>query len=147
MKREKLSDKIWALFSKKASKVTDNIVEKTHLKEKGQKIVDYAEKDRKRMLSIIVIFLTLCTIVSITRAVVLSTKKNAFKEPKMMLDTIVRHMPRNQFDELEGRYIEYQEAKKLQGEIETLLAKDTLTSQDSARLISIYNIIVEGEYE
>lgn len=143
----KLKNNFWNFLFSGTNKITDKIVEKTKLKEKAQKIVNWAEQDRKRMLKTIIIFLVSCTIITITRTIILSTKRNAFKAPEIMLDTIAKQMPKGNIDRLEQQYIEYQEAKKLQLEIQTLLDKDTLTAQDSTRLIEIYNLLVKEEDE
>ena len=143
----KLKNNFWNFLFSGTNKITDKIVEKTKLKEKAQKIVNWAEQDRKRMLKTIIIFLVSCTIITITRTIILSTKQNAFKAPEIMLDTIAKQMPKGNIDRLEQQYIEYQEAKKLQLEIQTLLEKDTLTAQDSIRLIEIYNLLVKEEDE
>lgn len=128
-------------------KLLDKTSDKIGLKKFGNKIVTWANEHKKATFGIIITFLSVCTlIILIDTSVKLIKPKKDFENPKIAMDSLSTGL-QNPMKKLVKQYDEHVFLKKYEDELNTLLDKDTLTQQDSTRLIEIYDEIMEMQIQ
>lgn len=136
---EKVGDGIEKLVSKFSQKIG--------LKKLSDKIVTWANEHKKATFGIIMIFLTSCTLIILIDTTIRITKpKKDFENPKIAMDSLSSQLS-NPTRKLSQQVDDYFSLKQYQEEVNMLLNKDTLTHQDSVRLVTIYDEIMETQIQ
>lgn len=113
----------------------------------GNKIVDWANQHKKATFGIIITFLTAGTLIIILQTTIkIAGPIKDFETPKIPIDSLGTKI-QNPTKKLVRQYDEYLFLKEYENELSTLLKKDTLTSQDSVRLIEIYDEIMDKQIQ
>lgn len=128
-------------------KFLDRTSEKIGLKKFGNKITEWANEHKKATFGIIITFLTACTLIILIDSTIKIVKpKKDFENPKIALDSLSSGL-QNPSRKLAKQYDEYLFLKEYENELNGLLKKDTLTQQDSLRLIEIYDEIMNTQIQ
>lgn len=138
----------------KISKKIDQIGEKNKVAEKvnsmSNNLVNWASNNRKKMFVITISFLFFSVIMSIIYTTVNITRsKSAREHYSTMYDSIRRERREgNSSNQIKSNILDYKVLKEYEKEIEVLMEKENLTTEDSLRVYELYNILIEqGIYE
>lgn len=113
----------------------------------GNKIVNWANQHKKATFGIIITFLTAGTlIIMIDSTIKIARPIKDFENPKIAFDSLSSQL-QNPTKRLARQYDEYLFLKEYEDEMNQLLQKDTLTHEDSVRLIKIYDEIMDMEIQ
>ncbi len=141
MKKDEVYSKLGEFFYR----VFDKISKKLKLDKLSDKVITRANNNKTATFGIIISGMLLCTIIIFGDSII------KFKHPKQesisatsTIDSLKRGFS-DPTQRLNNQLESYYYMKSFQGEIEELLAKDTLTPQDSLRLLEIYDIMMEEE--
>ena len=129
------------------NKLLSKFAKKTGIKKLCDKIVVRANENKKATFGIIITFMTVCTlIILIDSTIRLAKPKKDFENPKIAMDSLSSQFqdPTKKIAKQYDQYISFKEYEK---EMNDLLEKDTLTQQDSARLIEIYDELMEMQIQ
>lgn len=129
------------------NKLLSIFAKKTGIKKLCDKIVVRANENKKATFGIIITFMTVCTlIILIDSTIRLAKPKKDFENPKIAMDSLSSQFqdPTKKIAKQYDQYISFKEYEK---EMNDLLEKDTLTQQDSARLIEIYDELMEMQIQ
>lgn len=128
-------------------KLLMKIGKKLGLKNLGNKIITWANEHKKAMFGIIITALSIGTmIILIDSTIRIVRPKKDFENPKVAIDSLKNNIS-NPGHRLGKQVDQYLFMKQYQEELNHLLAKDTLTHQDSVRLIKIYDEIMNMQIQ
>lgn len=143
----KLKDKI----SEKIDKIGEQNKIADKAKSMSNNLVEWASNNRKKMFVITISFLSFSVIMSVIYTTIsIKRSKVARENYSIMYDSIrqERKQNPNKTYQFQQELLDYKTLKEYESEIENLLEKDSLTSEDSLRVYELYNILIEqGLYE
>lgn len=139
----------------KISEKIDKIGEQNKIADKAKSmsnnLVEWASNNRKKMFVITISFLLFSVIMSVIYTTISIKRSKAARENySIMYDSIrqERKQNPNKTYQFQQELLDYKTLKEYESEIENLLEKDSLTSEDSLRVYELYNILIEqGLYE
>ena len=141
MKKNEIYSKLGDFFYS----VFDKISKKLKLDKLGNRIITWANENKKATFGIIISGMLLCVIIICGDSII---KFNRPKQDNISAHSTIDSLKRSFSDptqKLNNQLESYYYMKSFQGEIEELLSKDTLTEQDSLRLLEIYDIMMQEE--
>lgn len=128
-------------------KLITKLAQKIGLKKLGDKIVTWANEHKKATFGIIITFLSVCTLIILIDSTIKITRpKKDFENPKIAMDSLKSTIS-DPTKKLGQQVDDYFNLKQYQEEVNKLLDKDTLTHQDSVRLMNIYDEIIDMQIQ
>ena len=115
------------------------------LKQIPNKLVDWANGHRKKMFAITICFLSFCVVMSVVFTVSNTHKANVAKEEVLTLRDSLRIKKQSQTSNIQQQILDYKTLQQYEAEIQRLCEKDTLTEQDSLRVVELYDILIYNE--
>lgn len=139
-------------FKDKIEEQIDRIGENHKIADKAKsmsnRLVNWASNNRKKMFFITISFLFLSVVVSIIFTVSSFSKSKAARQEFSVMHDSLRVERQVKSTQVKSNILDYQTLREYEKEINILMAKETLTAQDSLRIYELYNILIEqGIYE
>lgn len=146
-RRRKYNTDFYEKVGDEFEKVVAKTGKKIGLDKLGNKIVNWANEHKKATFGIIITFLTVGTlIILIDSTIKIARPKKDFENPKIAMDSLGSQF-QSPTKKLVKQIDEYLFLKDYEDELKQLLQKETLTPEDSAKLIQIYDEIMEMEIQ
>lgn len=116
------------------------------IKKAPDKLVNWAENNRKKLFVITISFLVLTFLSTVIFTISRFKKSKAVKEEIMIMrDSLREQRKAKESNSIPEQIINYQTLKKYEDEINELMKKDSLTSEDSLRIVELYDILIYNE--
>lgn len=133
----------------KISKGIDSLGENKRiesLKQLPNRMVKWADGHRKKMFVITITFLAFCLVMSMVFTVSSVHKAKVAKEEVVMMHDSLRARKKTQTSTIiQQQILDYKTLQQYEAEVQRLIEKDTLTEQDSLRIVELYDIIIYNE--
>lgn len=137
-------------FRKKIEEKIDNIGENENINKIQQapnKLVKWAENNRKKMFAITIAFLVFSFLVTLITCICnFQKRKNAREETRQLRENLREQKIERQKD-IRNDILDYKKYREYEDEINELLQKDSLTKEDSIRVTQLYNLIISEQNE
>ena len=104
------------------------------LKQAPNKLVEWADGNRKKMFAITIAFLTFCLVMTTMFTISSVHRAKVAKEEVIMMHDSLRTKKRTQTSKIQQQILDYK-----------TLQQDTLTEKDSLRIVELYDIIIYNE--
>ena len=116
-----------------------------NLKQLPSKLVKWAENHRKKMFVITITFLSFCLVMTTVFTISSVHKAKIAKDEMLMMRDSLRTKNRTQTPSIQQQILDYKTLQQYEAEIQQLCEKDTLTEQDSLRIVELYDILIYNE--
>lgn len=109
-------------------------------------LVNWASNNRKKMFVITVFFLVFVFMTTIVFTISSVHKSKVAKEEMLIMRDSLKTQRKNQMgNSIPDQLLDYQTLKNYEAEINELIEKDSLTSEDSLRIMELYDILIFNE--
>ena len=115
------------------------------LKQAPNKLVEWADGNRKKMFAITIAFLAFCLVMTTMFTISSVHRAKVAKEEVIMMHDSLRTKKRAQTSKIQQQILDYKTLQQYEAEIQRLIEKDTLTEKDSLRIVELYDIIIYNE--
>lgn len=115
------------------------------LKQLPTRLVKWADSNRKKMFAITITFLVFCLIMTGIFTISSVHRAKVAKEEVLIMRDSLRTKKQTQGSNIQKQILDYKTLQEYEAEITRLCQKDTLTEQDSLRIIELYDILIFNE--